>query len=1066
MHRMLLRSVNLRYDLAVPERLSHYRPTSRSLAVVRAVMRGDASMAVAAYGSGKSLAAGVGALIVRNDPSAKAALRPVSQRLSAVDPDLYEQVVERQQSMASGRTVVLAGYERDIAGAFDDCLQGSASPNGSGRARSLLDSRAKLTDALDSLSDCDADHVAIVWDEFGRHIEGLIAEGRTHALQDVQTIAEWTARAKHPSASLVLLMHQTLLAYAGGLNQTTRGEWRKVEGRFRHIQFIEDSRELYALISDVVKDRRPAQFPTTHEAKLRQIAKRAIESRWFDGERDVRQVQTILRRGDPVTAAALQTLPRVLARVGQNERSLFSFVEEARLDSVVGTTEVYEAFSDTMRNDVGIGGTHRRWVETENALSRTADSFAREALTAACLFQLGTDGERRRLSRRALELALASRHGCGIRHAASTVQSLIDRKLLIHRRAHDDVSIWCGADVDLATKIRDYRAGRIDSFKVVPFLEQHHSAPFVRPSRHNEEFGTVRYLAGSYVTAAEVLDADTPRDLTHEQAPWGHVLYVVAERAKSLSRVRDRIEGEWADPSSQIVFVVPNQLIPINDAALEVEALLALRKDDVILGEDPLVSQEIDDLLAVARGHLNAVLHRLSSDRSPDTSWFAGGTRLSVSPESPAGVAVSRLMDSWYPRTPAIANDQLMRNQLSRQMRTARVRLILRVMENAQQARLGYGAEDSSAEASVYRTVLERTGLHISNGSVGRFARADEISCAGVRRCWEIIQAFFQEPSKTEKSLGGLVLEMRSPPIGMPMGVMPVVVMAGYRAFARTVSLRTDGEYVTDLLGFNGSNMFDDPSRHTITVFEADEAAVSYLAELAYVFSHARMQGAQDDELVRFASDALNAWKATVPSGAWRSALLSDNSRMFLRMLASATDPGNLLLEDLPNAFGGCEDQCRYRQTVATVERVRNEVDGLIEGYSTLAIGVIAETLSIGSRGDTLARVGDWIRCLDVNELRGRGDLRMTDKAILRTASDTLNGRYTPQSLARSLSSILLQLGFEQWQDSTVDQFRMLLRECKGRIEDAALSSVRHNRSIAPLVHARIRELEEILRSA
>ena len=583
--------------------------------------------------------------------------------------------------------------------------------------------------------------------------------------------------------------------------------------------------------------------------------------------------------------------------------------------------------------------------------------------------------------------------------AADTVQSLIDRKLLIHRRPQDDVSIWSGADVDLASRIRDYRSERRDSFQVVEFLQEHHRAPFVRPSRHNEEFGTARYLAGDYVTANAVLETATPADLCGGQAPWGQVLFVLAERADILSEVRSRVASEWADCSAQIVFVVPSQPIPISDSALEVKALLALRKDDVLLGEDPVVSQEIDDLLDIAHGQLDAVLHGLVSERSPHTAWFAAGKRLVVTTEAPAGVAVSRLMDSWYGSTPTIANDQLMRNQLSRQMRTARVRLIMRVMEKAHEARLGYLTGDNSAEASVYRTVLERTKLHISNGPTGRLARADEIECSGLAHCWEIIREFFQEPSRTPKPLSGLVQDLRSPPIGMPMGVMPVVVMAGYRAFARAVSVHTDSAYVADLLGFNASNMFEEPDRHTITVYEADEATVSYLSDLADLFSHSRPRSVEDEELVRFTSDAFNVWKATVPAGAWRSKLLSEDTRKFFRLLSRATDPGEFLLVDLPKAFGDSAGPSRFGRTVSRIENVRNEVDNLIEGYAELSIEAIAETLSVDSCGDALARVGSWIRCLDVNALCARGDLRLTDKAVLRTALDTLNGRYTPPEL-------------------------------------------------------------------
>jgi hypothetical protein len=105
----------------------------------------------------------------------------------------------------------------------------------------------------------------------------------------------------------------------------------------------------------------------------------------------------------------------------------------------------------------------------------------------------------------------------------------------------------------------------------------------------------------------------------------------------------------------------------------------------------------------------------------------------------------------------------------------------------------------------------------------------------------------------------------------------------------------------------------------------------------------------------------------------------------------------------------------------------------------------------------------EWVSCFDVDALLRRDDLRMTDRAILRTARDTTNGRYTPQSLARTVSSILLQRGFEQWQDSTSGQFAMLVRECRARIEDAALASELPDDRLVPIVTNRIAELEGML---
>src|SRR5215212_6296089 len=83
-----LRSINIKDDLTVPSRFDHYYPTSRSLKVARAVLFESATMVIAAYGSGKSLSAGIGALAVENAPENRALLRAIADRVANVDPDL------------------------------------------------------------------------------------------------------------------------------------------------------------------------------------------------------------------------------------------------------------------------------------------------------------------------------------------------------------------------------------------------------------------------------------------------------------------------------------------------------------------------------------------------------------------------------------------------------------------------------------------------------------------------------------------------------------------------------------------------------------------------------------------------------------------------------------------------------------------------------------------------------------------------------------------------------------------------------------------------------------------
>src|SRR5438132_870954 len=110
--RRLFRSVNLRDDLAAPERLAHYQPTRRSAPVIGAVLRSGATMVIAAYGSGKSLAAGVGALSVLNED--RRTLSLLVERLRAVDQSVADMIGRRVEHDCSGRVVILSGHVRDV----------------------------------------------------------------------------------------------------------------------------------------------------------------------------------------------------------------------------------------------------------------------------------------------------------------------------------------------------------------------------------------------------------------------------------------------------------------------------------------------------------------------------------------------------------------------------------------------------------------------------------------------------------------------------------------------------------------------------------------------------------------------------------------------------------------------------------------------------------------------------------------------------------------------------------------------------------------------------------------
>ena len=1049
----ILKSVNIEDDIWYTERISHYVPTSRSKVVVSAVMNPGANVVVAPYGSGKSLAASLGAIAVRNTIKDKDFLTQMSNQLAEVDEEIASDIKQRIKSKKLGKILLLSGYVPDIQAAICKSL-GIQKQNSFQAVIAEVNKLKKV------------DHVAIVWDEFGRHLSSLVMEGRSRDLDFVQRIAEWSVRADNPSVSFTLLLHQNFQSYAENLSRTAQNEWRKIEGRFEYLHFIEDSKELYGLLANIIAER-PRLNPSN--GLLNQLPKLICNAGWYDNIDSQVAAKNLIVKAYPFSAGALQVLPKLASRVGQNERSLFSFVESTELTKPVGMNEVYAAFSTPIRADVGVGGLHRKWVEVESARHKCETELEQEIISAAFLLQIGQSGERKQLTRDTLKLAVKSR-GFKDRTVNESIENLISRKLLLHRKLNDDISVWHGADLDVSAKVEEEKLKLNGGFDLQKFLEYNCPGPFVKPIRHNLMYGTSRYLKGKYILADQIKNIGK---IESKDAPWGTVNYVICDSGDDIkvakSLIKRELDGE--------IYVLPNSPLHVRDISLEIEALLSLKNDQNLLSSDPLIELELNELLDVARQSLDFSIHRLTSPRPSASTWFHNGQRLNVDQFRPSSIAVSEIMDKMYPKTPKIVNAQMVRQRISQPMNTNRIRLITNLLENVEKPSLGYTDEDGSAAASIYRTVLQRTGLHIlkKDGTAG-FTKPNKIKDIGLKLVWERLQQFFTKPG--EKSLDSIINELGASPTGLAGGVMPVIAMAGYKAFGSCVSIYKNGEYVRDFLGFDAVQMFNSPNEVKLKVVGNDSQVKNYLSDIAFVF--ARERPGIYDEHIRFAFTSLMSWYDTVGDGAKRSKHLQKRDKQLLRAINEIEDPTDFFMKTLPLMVGEKNSkpinkldiltQYHYSKVVKFVENCRTNIDGLIDGYLRDAIEVIQNSLALHYNGkpssqckNPLQGVEQWVSCFDIQGMKKRNDLKQTDKRILETAAETAKNQHTPETLARVLSSILLQRSMEKWQDETADQLRKELRECRHRIESTALDDLKPSKNLKPIIKSRIESLQDLL---
>lgn len=161
----------------------------------------------------------------------------------------------------------------------------------------------------------------LLLDEFGKFLEYASKHNPENELYFIQQLAEFCNNPKY-NIVLISTVHQSFESYAYALTSTQKQEWTKVKGRFREITFNEPVEQLLYLASEYVAENFENKVPKTQVDKCLKLS---ATSKAFNFNKDfLNEISTKLF---PLDILSANILTLSLQRYGQNERSLFSFLE-------------------------------------------------------------------------------------------------------------------------------------------------------------------------------------------------------------------------------------------------------------------------------------------------------------------------------------------------------------------------------------------------------------------------------------------------------------------------------------------------------------------------------------------------------------------------------------------------------------------------------------------------------------------------------------------------------------------------------------------------------------------
>ena len=1022
--RRYVRAVDIARDLGDPHALEGYVMTPSVRDGLRRLLMGlkpgssqRAFRVTGPYGSGKSAFGLLLARLFCNEPRDALAQHLLQQSLGEQTVPAYLPIVlvGRRASLAQDLLV----HVRDMARAefgVDDELVVAAEKIGRGHGSIQTD----IKSILDCLVACDKKlqvesgrGILLLIDEMGRYLEFAAANPTREDPSLFQQLAEVAGGAGNRSLAIVGFLHHRFSDYAATLGDWIEGEWARSSERYEEITFHETCEQSLHLLSQALTPLQAHTNPVRSAVRLlyRQAGQRGLFTLSTD---DLLATAEQLYPLHPGSLACLFTSAR---RFGQNERSIYSFIQSSepagyqyfahqmaygpetwyRIDGLFDYLASQGSFRFQSKDR------ERRWQLAQDAVPICADmpAIVQRVLKTVSLIAVlePVPGLTAHVD------AIAWLLGCTERDVTDALAALVKRGVIHRRVAQRDWCLWSHTSVDLDHWFEEAKAGVPELRRLDANLA---TLPSIRPivaQRHYHRTGTLRSFAVRI--SDKTSDTHGPTDgmvlvwpiyPDEDQANAEHDARCYSRRLGPLSLLR-------------LQRISPGDLA----TAQELAYWKWVRTNCDELRIDDLARAEVERRIQHSRHELRYRLAPFTRANTCDRSveWLYEGKRVAINSRATLSQFLSEVCDRVFTKAPVLRNELINRNKLSPAIAAARMRL-LGLMLTAE-SRDYLGLAGAPPERTIYLSLFQASRIHRKENGVVRFAGPPTDDPMGWAPAWACIDNSIK--GNESASVDKIIANLGEVPIGLRAGPALLLIAAYMLRHRTTIALFERGTFQPEVTPAHFMRLARSPKNfalHKTSVMD-DDAILESLAKGLSIW-----QMRPPDAQLKPVISALYIWWSQLPEYARHTNTIDPMAQEVRTALRKATEPIDLLFNRLPQV-------CQAMST-----------DGIdVELYTSklnLAVTQIANALPMVRRQAAI-RLLNAFHAQSLTQLRQQIRMDYEDHLgeiasyELRAFVDrALNDELSDDTWLDGVAGLVVGKRLDSWDDTMLDHFALETR--------------------------------------
>lgn len=687
--------------------------------------------------------------------------------------------------------------------------------------------------------------IFVVYDEFGKFLEGSVDKSSAMDIKLIQDFAEKCNRSGLKQLHIMLISHKSIENYIGKLSKTKVDAWKAVSNRFKSISINNDESEIYDMVATVLnRDKQQfAEYVKQHADRFN-VLKNIIErDHSFTALKDER-VEEYALRCYPLHPYTLLLLPKISELVAQNERTIFTFLSSTERYSVpyflrtensefpiIEPDYIYDYFEKLFRGEPYGSTVKKQWQITTSAISKLKEydnPLAEKIVKTLALIYCVNDFEIIPPSWDIICEIYSVNYRWGDIEAAK--ETLKKAHVLIELLYKPYVRITEGSGHDVLGLIQQevYRIESLTNAKDV--FNSICEIRYLYPVQYNDENEVIRYFDFRFIECCDLQNIQSEGFVLDTKAD-GVVFAVLVKNDSELQIAEKYIANNH---NKRAVFILPRDFSDSESIAVNYQAILNLKKQ--YDGKEIELVEELNYILEDRQNVVNSFIDNayVRLDKKLSNVYY-DGSKCEVSRKAQLSQLLSNIMAEIYCRTPKIVNDLINKNQLSATIKNARNKILTSILSG--NFRKDMGLIGNGPELNILRSTLIIPGVFINTDDDAHL----ELECNDERIrqiLGEIRTHILQSSLSRHNNLGELYSVLTEPDYGygLKAGLIPIYIAVVISQYKDHITLSKKGKE----LPLSASVLCDieyQPNDYSIILEQWDEQKDIYIANLEDIFS-------------------------------------------------------------------------------------------------------------------------------------------------------------------------------------------------------------------------------------